>query len=514
MARTPPLPFLPVALALLFVGSPAGAQVAPATTTTPSPASPDSGEKPSTDDRADSDTASTSAAQRSNEPIGAGADPTTAPAATTEASTQTKPAAPTDTSPPSDTNTKGAEAKPQTNEVEQTRSSTLEDAARAARDAETLNWVSEHFFAKIRVRGYTQFRLNQPTTNPDLVNFQADKSVGGETGFSIRRARLVLYGDIHPLVYMYLQADFAGAASDAMNVAQMRDWYFDIQEPKKEFRIRIGQSKVPYGFENMQSSQNRLNLDRSDAINSALPNERDLGAFFYWAPAKIRERFTHLIKSGFKGSGDYGVVGLGVYNGQGTNKPELNSNKHVVARVTYPFQFGEQFVEVGGGGYVGQYVPTLQDGVTGDDEYLDARGHVAVIIYPQPFGLTAEFNVGVGPELQNFAVNPDGSTPPYSGAVESEFLHGGYVLASYKLDTTHLGSILPFCRAAYYEGGKKQMTNAPHYSVREIEGGVEWQPIPAIEFVGALNASRRTSDVVPYDLEEGFLGRFQLQLNY
>jgi phosphate-selective porin len=74
----------------------------------------------------------------------------------------------------------------------------------------------------------------------------------------------------------------------------------------KEFRLRVGQSKVPFGFENLQSSQNRLTLDRNDALNSAVANERDLGAFFYW-PSKIRERFAMLVKDGYKGSGDYGV---------------------------------------------------------------------------------------------------------------------------------------------------------------------------------------------------------------
>jgi hypothetical protein len=81
----------------------------------------------------------------------------------------------------------------------------------------------------------------------------------------------------------------------------------------KEF-CKSRTSKVPFGFENLQSSQNRLTLDRNDALNSAVANERDLGAFFYWAPSKIRERFAMLVKDGYKGSGDYGVFAL--YNGQ------------------------------------------------------------------------------------------------------------------------------------------------------------------------------------------------------
>jgi phosphate-selective porin len=65
---------------------------------------------------------------------------------------------------------------------------------------------------------------------------------------------------------------------------------------QKKISLRVGQSKVPFGFENLQSSQNRLTLDRNDALNSAVANERDLGAFFY--ASKIRERFAMLVKDG------------------------------------------------------------------------------------------------------------------------------------------------------------------------------------------------------------------------
>jgi hypothetical protein len=53
----------------------------------------------------------------------------------------------------------------------------------------------------------------------------------------------------------------------------------------------------------MQSSQNRLPLDRNDALNSAVSNERDLGVFFYWAPQKTRKLFSSLVSDGLKGSG-------------------------------------------------------------------------------------------------------------------------------------------------------------------------------------------------------------------
>jgi hypothetical protein len=51
-------------------------------------------------------------------------------------------------------------------------------------------------------------------------------------------------------------------------------------DAKKRIPVRIGQSKVPLVLKT-QSSQNRLTLDRNDALNSAVANERDLGAFFW-----------------------------------------------------------------------------------------------------------------------------------------------------------------------------------------------------------------------------------------
>ncbi|MEZ5949741.1 MAG: porin [Planctomycetaceae bacterium] len=64
----------------------------------------------------------------------------------------------------------------------------------------------------------------------------------------------------------------------AITSAQIRDLYSDLYlDDDKVNRFRVGQSKVPHGWENLQSSQNRLPLDRDDGFNSAVKNERDLG---------------------------------------------------------------------------------------------------------------------------------------------------------------------------------------------------------------------------------------------
>lgn len=368
------------------------------------------------------------------------------------------------------------------------KESTLDAVAKA-----THEW-----FQRLKIRGYTQIRYNRlGETNEKLVNTQGDRSIGEDGGFLIRRARLIVYGDVHDHVYVYLQPDFASTAADQPHVSMLRDWYADISiDKKKEFRFRVGQSKVPYGFENMQSSQNRAPFDRSDALNSAVKDERDLGVFFYYAPAHIRKRFRHLVDSGLKGSGDYGVVALGVYNGQTANQTEKNSTPHVVARATWPFQIGKQIVEVGGGGYFGKFVVKHDEDVSAPDELRDVRAHASFILYPQPFGLQVEYNIGRGPEL-------------VGDRVTERPLHGGYAMAMVKL-----GDFIPYVRAVRYDGGRKFETNAPHYKTREIELGLEYKPIDALEFTAAYTFAERTYPKAPYPQESGRFLRLQAQINF
>jgi phosphate-selective porin len=280
-------------------------------------------------------------------------------------------------------------------------------------------------------------------------------------------------------------------------------------DKKNEYRIRIGQSKVPFGFENMQSSQNRLPLDRNDALNSAVANERDLAAFFYWAPTKIRKRFTHLVNDNLKGSGDYGVVGFGVFNGQTANKPELNNGMHIVGRLTYPFQIGSQTFEPSVQAYTGKYVMAADQLSTGikttwNKSYLDERAAVSLILYPQPFGIQAEYNMGKGPQF-NAA----------DSSVKTKDLNGGYVTFSYFLKyKSH--AIFPFVRMQYYDGGKKHELDARSYTVNEYEAGIEWQPNKNFELVCMYTMSKRRFEDLktPKNTQEGSLLRIQAQVNF
>lgn len=366
------------------------------------------------------------------------------------------------------------------------------------------------WYKNISIRGYAQLRYNQLfETNADLQCEQCDRSWGGDGGFFFRRIRLIFYGQVHERVYVYIQPDFASApVSGALNFAQIRDAYFDVGLDKEnEFRIRFGQSKVPFGFENLQSSQNRLPLDRNDALNSAVANERDIGAFFYWAPKKIRERFSYLVSSGLKGSGDYGVFGFGIHNGQTANRNESNSGAHVVSRISYPILLGEkQIIEPGIQAYKGKTVVTsVTPGVTGNEnfEYADQRAAATLIIYPQPFGLTAEYNVGTGPEYNT-----------KTNSIDQQDLQGGYLQASYMLKFNNQ-FLIPFTRYQYYDGGKKHERDARSYTVNELELGMEWQPFKNLEFVAMYTISeRRFEDAqFPDNLQKGSVLRLQVQVN-
>ncbi len=363
----------------------------------------------------------------------------------------------------------------------------------------------------LSLRGYTQFRYNG-LLDHDLDDYRhyADRSWADDQSFMIRRARLVLSGDVTDWLALYLQPDFAvtPSGSSQTHFVQLRDLYADISlDRSKEFRIRVGQSKIPYGFENLQSSQNRLALDRNDAFNSCCKDERDIGVFLYWAPAHIRALFKDINQRGLKGSGDYGVVGIGIYNGQGANRFETNDEFHVVARLTWPWQFSNgQILEVGAQAVNGRFMPTVDNGIALQapaDGFQDARFGFSAVLYPQPFGLQAEWNWGRGPQLSDD-----------QRSVEVAALNGGYVQAMYRVESP-FGVMMPFVRWQTFDGAMKFERNAPQTNVTETELGVEWQIRPEIELTTMYVLTDRTNVLVaPYETVNGDLMRLQLQWNY
>lgn len=375
----------------------------------------------------------------------------------------------------------------------------------------------------IKVRGYTQLRFNEiisgdkdaPSGQSRLRSVQ-DGSIGSDSNFSIRRLRVVMQGDLGYGVSFYLQPDFAVAVNNQSsgerreNYLQLRDAYVDVAATK-ELKFRFGQSKVPFGWENLQSSSNRIPFDRTDAINSAVPSERDLGIVAYYTPAKVQAVWDELEDEGQKLFGNYGAFGVGVFNGQGVNRRERNESVMTVAMGTYPFRldglggmFEGQVLELGGSVMRNKVRPELSTGGVSDGNFTERRAGLHAILYPRPFGIQAEWNFGKAPQFN-----------AGTGTIELAKATGGYVMAMYRIANFGEGTLIPYARWETYKGGWKAAADAPALNTNDFEVGVEWAPIKPLELTFTYARMKRVeADSKRFGQAKGDVLRAMLQWNY
>jgi hypothetical protein len=371
------------------------------------------------------------------------------------------------------------------------------------------------WYERLQIRGYTQLRYAEVgSQHGAALEVPADRSVNANESFGIRRGRVVIQGDVADHLSLYAQTDFNGSPGTGDFALQMRDLYGDVWLDKaKTYRVRVGQSKVPYGWVNMQSSSNRAPMERPDALNSGVEGERDLGAFLMWENATAKQRYRELANATLKGSGDYGVLSAGLYSGQGLNRSDQNGNPHLFARAAYPFRTkGGQYFELALQGYRGRFVSPTQAITAGGatftpsqpaDGALDQRMAVTAVVYPQPFGLEAEWTVGTGPEL----------SADYR-SIASKRLHGGYVQLNYHLKNS-VGTWFPFVRWQYYDGARKFARNAPRDEVHEMDFGIEFAKWSEVEIMGMYTRTftRTRTSTFPYGLTKD-ANRFGLQVQW
>ena len=101
-------------------------------------------------------------------------------------------------------------------------------------------------------------------------------------------------------------------------------------------------------------------------------------------------------------------------------------------------------------------------------------------------------------------------------SIEVKNLQGGYITLSYMVKAGKAQTIIPFTRFQYYDGAKKHELDARSYTVRELEIGVEWQPVKQFELVAMYTISnRRFEDFVKQsNRQSGNLLRLQAQMNF
>ena len=416
---------------------------------------------------------------------------------------------------------------------------TAEERAQALEQAAIVNLRSgpkeAAWYEKLSIDGYTQVRHTEQMNDAAYLTggLPADRSVDPNQSLIIRRGRFKLAGDFGR-VYLYTQWDVAASVDSGSTRnfgLQTRDIYADIAlDEAKEHRIRIGVSKVPYGFVNLQSSQNRLQMERPEALNSAVEGERDQGLYYMYANTEDRALFKSLVKDGFKGSGDYGVFTAGFYSGAGLNRADNNGEVHSVVRLSKPWVSASgQTYEAGIGAYAGRFKVTtdlttgsgLPGGVSKttldaninavdrrdlSDGFVDRRASAHFIMYPQPWGLEAEWTTGQGPQM-NDARN----------AIGQSYLNGGYVTLSYRHKYGEQSELIPYVRYNYFDGARKFAVNAPKMVVNEIDLGFEWQWRKEVELqlqYTLADERSNTSTSNPAIISGSRRLALQLQFNY
>lgn len=385
----------------------------------------------------------------------------------------------------------------------------------AAQDVAARPAPANRWYERLGLRGYTQFRASEVWAgNGAPLEMPSDRSANENETFVVRRGRFILSGDITDRLSIYAQPDLNASTGSPDFSLQLRDLYADVSlNDTKTFRLRLGQSKVPFSFANLQSSQNRAPFERPDALNFAADGERDLGAYIMWTPARARTLFRDLVNRGLKGSGDYGVVAIGAYAGQGPNRPDQNGQPHWVARASYPFTLASgQIVELGVQGYAGRFVTSTQTIVNEGQSItpaqpaegaLDERVAISVVWYPQPLGFEFEWNWGRGPELAGDLSRIDASP-----------LQGGAIQVHYRR-ALGAGWWFPFARWQYYDGGRKFARNAPRTVVNELDFGLELARWAEVELTGVYTRTfeRTRTTSYPYSPARD-TNRFGLQAQW
>ena len=176
-----------------------------------------------------------------------------------------------------------------------------------------------------RISGYLQARFTDDQAQPAST-------------FSIRRARLNVEGPVSPRTSYRIQFELA---SDSQARSALRDAYIDYLTSKYS-RLRVGQAKLPIGYEIPESSSVRLEPERSMVANQLFPDQRDVGLFYHY-----QERETAA------------ALDAAVVNGTGINTADDSDRKNALVSTHIPLPWGN----IAFAGY---------DGATGpnDDELI------------------------------------------------------------------------------------------------------------------------------------------------
>lgn len=161
--------------------------------------------------------------------------------------------------------------------------------------------VGDAFSLTLRARIQVRVALAHPA--PGAIDAGAPDDWALE--FQIRRARLQLQGHAFaPQLRYYIQLGFSPQDMERDLLVPLRDAQL-IWTPFRDFGIRMGQMKVPYGLQRVVSSSAQQFVDRS-SVTAELNLDRDIGVV--------------LFSDDFLGLGGALQYQLGVFGGRGRNR--------------------------------------------------------------------------------------------------------------------------------------------------------------------------------------------------
>lgn len=397
-----------------------------------------------------------------------------------------------------------------------------EERRQIERTAETQFISSPRWFERINVNGYFQLRYTMKDNSKLDIPLSESTSTNHPQDFFFRRIRMVFQGQMSDRLSFFFQAAHEGNGFRLQEL-ELVDAYGDYYLTRdKVHRIRFGLHRVPNSFDTYRSSSQRQELDRAEAIQSGAPGERDLGLAYYWSPRNAQRRYTQLATY-HNGPGDYGVFGIMVYNGQGRSQTEANHDKHLGAKLAYPFEFPNgRLLEMGVLGFMGEYVVQTSGSATvgaltsttavsrcqsplrsGGCPSQDKRVTAYVWTPPQPWGLMAEYTIGRGPERNAH------------GIIEETHLYGGYVQLNYTWRYSDVGMLTPYIRYSEYHGGIKNLAAAAADNIM-WNFGLVWEPDTHLRLVSEYSIHDRLnfSEMRARQPQEEIYGqmlRFQVQ---
>lgn len=193
-------------------------------------------------------------------------------------------------------------------------------------------------FPAFRLEGQVQVQVDDGSLGTGRPNAGRPVRNGigvfpSESRISPRRLRLKPRVEFTDSLTLYNQLDFDpdGFQQEDLELTVL-DLYLSYQFAEGH-ELLIGQTKVPFGFENLRSSERLLTVERSDVMRQSFP--RDIGA----------------VVQGKRGRWNYSA---GLFQGQGATNQERNGQQDYFGRVVYQ---AFPSVELGVAGHVGSFRP-------------------------------------------------------------------------------------------------------------------------------------------------------------